>query len=84
VAILAALPFIAALAYSPISSPALTLSVAKRASTALSGSVGVSRAMTRTPLARAFAIAGTMALESLGVIRMPFTPAATMFSMAVI
>jgi hypothetical protein len=71
------------LAYSPISSPALRLSVAKRASTALCGSVGVSRAMTRTPLALAFSIAGTMALESLGVIRMPFTPEATMFSTAV-
>src|ERR1044072_1811628 len=80
VAIFAVLPFMAALAYSPISSPALRLSVANRASTALSGSVGVSRAMTRTPLALAFSRAGTIALESLGVIRRPFTPDATMVS----
>src|SRR5689334_11390488 len=39
--------------------------------------------MTSTPLARAFWIAGTIALVSLGVIMMPLTPAATMFSIAV-
>lgn len=73
----------AALAYRPMSSPALTLSVAKRASVASCGSVGLSSAMTRTPLARAFSRVGTIALESLGVMRMPFTPELTMFSMAV-
>src|SRR5439155_15251656 len=39
--------------------------------------------MTRTPFARAFSTAGTIALVSLGVIMMPFTPDATMFSIAV-
>ena len=47
------------------------------------GSVGVSRAMTITPASRAFLMAGTMALVSLGVIRIPLTPALTMFSMIV-
>src|SRR6266700_3468267 len=83
VAILAVLPPIAALAYWPISTPAWKLLVANRASTALCGSVGVSRAITSTPFWRAFSMVGTMALVSLGVIRMPLAPAATMFSMAV-
>src|ERR1700712_5166278 len=39
--------------------------------------------MTITPLARAFWIAGTMALESLAVIMIVFAPAVIMFSMAV-
>lgn len=73
----------AALAYWPMSSPALTLSVANRASVASCGSVGLSSAMTTTPLARAFSRAGTIALESLGVMSMPFTPELTMFSIAV-
>src|SRR6266498_251693 len=83
VAIFAALPPIAALAYWPISTPAWKLLVANRASTAVCGSVGVSSAITSTPLSRAFWIEGTIALVSLGVMRMPLTPAATMFSMAV-
>src|ERR1700682_3719115 len=73
----------AALAYWPMNTPAFRLSVANSASVASWGSVGVSRAMTITPLSRAFLIAGTIPLVSLGVIRMPFTPAVTMFSMAV-
>src|SRR5215217_1634444 len=36
-----------------------------------------------TPAARAFLIAGTIAFVSLGVIRIAFAPAATMFSIAV-
>src|SRR6266566_6884953 len=83
VAILTGLSPSTALAYLPISSPAFMLSVANSASTALCGSVGVSSAMTSTPLSRAFWMAGTMALVSLGVIRMPLTPWATMFSIAV-
>src|SRR4051812_12151586 len=83
VAIFAGLSPKVALAYLPISSPAVKLFVANRASTALCGSVGVSSAMTRTPLARALSIAGMMALVSLGVMRIPFTPDATMFSIAV-
>src|SRR5215217_5875848 len=74
----------AALAYVPINSPALKLSVANSASAASAGSVGVSSAITRTPAARAFLIAGTIALVSLGVMRIAFAPAATMFSSAVI
>src|SRR5436190_12276483 len=83
VAIFAGLPANDALAYLPISSPAVKLLVANSASTALCGSVGVSSAMTSTFFARAFWIAGTIALVSLGVIMMPLTPAATMFSIAV-
>src|SRR6266542_4512752 len=83
VAIVAGLLPKAALAYCPISSPALKLLVANSASTALCGSVGVSRAMTSTPFFLALSIDGTIALVSLGVIRMPFTPLATMFSIAV-
>src|SRR6266850_3838097 len=83
VAILAGLPAMAAFAYSPMSTPALELSVAKRASVASWGSVGVSRAITRTPALRAFFTAGTMALVSLGVIRMALAPPDIMFSMAV-
>ena len=40
--------------------------------------------MTVTPAARAFSIAGTIALDCAGVIRMPFAPLVTMFSIAVI
>ena len=43
----------------------------------------MSRAITSTPLARAFLIAG-ITESLLGVIRIPFTPALTMFSIAVI
>src|SRR5882724_11036001 len=64
----------AAFAYSPMRTPALKLSVAKRASVASWGSVGVSRAITRTPALRAFFTAGTMALVSLGVIRLALAP----------
>src|SRR3954470_3646522 len=53
------------------------------ASVASLGSVGASSAITSTPAARAFLIAGTMALVSLGVMRIAFAPVATMFSMAV-
>ena len=49
------------LAHSPMRRPAFLLSVAKRASTALCGSVGVSSAMTMTPAARDFRTAGTIA-----------------------
>ena len=59
------------------------MSVAKRASTALCGSVGVSSAMTMTPAARDFRTAGTIASESAGVMRMPFAPRVVMFSIAV-
>jgi hypothetical protein len=45
--------------------------------------VGLSRAITSTPLARAFWIDGTIAFESLGVIRIVLAPAAIMFSIAV-
>src|SRR5919108_529280 len=83
VAILTVLPALAALAYWPISTPALKLSVANSASVASCGWVGVSSAITSTPALRAFWIAGTIALVSLGVMRMPLTPPATMFSMAV-
>ena len=73
-----------AFAHAPISSPAFSLSVANSASAASSGSGGVSSAMTVTPAARAFSIAGTIALDCAGVIRMPFAPLVTMFSIAVI
>ena len=52
------------------------------ASTASSGSVAVSRAMTTTPASRAFLIESSTPVEEFGVIRMPFTPWPTMFSMA--
>ncbi len=52
-AVLALSPSVA-FAHSPMSSPALKLSVAKRASAAVGGSSGVSRVMTRTPALRAF------------------------------
>ena len=83
VAILAVLPAIAAFAYWPISTPALKLSVANSASVASCGSVGVSSAITSTPASRAFLMAGTIALVSLGVIRIALAPAVTMFSIAV-
>lgn len=47
------------------------------------GSVGLSSAITSTPLSRAFLMLGMMALLSLGVIRMVLAPAAIMFSIAV-
>jgi hypothetical protein len=56
--------------------------VANSASTALCGSVGVSRAITVTPAARAFSIAGMTAFESAGTRRMPFAPCVVMFSIA--
>src|SRR6266516_3546682 len=83
VAILTGLLPRAALAYLPISTPAWKLLVANSASTADCGSVGVSSAITSTPLSRAFWMEGTIALVSLGLMRIPLTPAATMFSMAV-
>src|SRR5450759_123203 len=77
------LPAMNAFAHWPIRRPALKLLVANSASTALCGSVAVSRAMTTTPLSRAFWMLGTIALVSLGVMRMPLAPALTMFSSAV-
>jgi hypothetical protein len=62
----------------------LKLSVAKSASVALFGTVGVSRAITSTPAFLAFAIAGFSAFPSATVIRIPLTPAVTMFSIAAI
>ena len=56
--------------------------MAKSASTADSGSVGVSSAMTVTPAWRAFSIAGTIALESAGVIMIPLAPSAVIFANA--
>ena len=73
-----------AFAQEPISSPAFSLSVANSASAASCGSGGVSSAMTVTPAARAFSIAGTIAFDCAGVIRMPLAPRVTMFSIAVI
>src|SRR6266498_509640 len=67
VAILAGLLPMAALAYLPISTPAWKLLVANSASTALCGSVGVSSAMTSTPLSRAFWIEGTIAVAWLAL-----------------
>src|SRR6187401_739488 len=78
------LPFVAARAYLPIRMPALKLFVAKRALVALFGTVGVSRAITMTPALRAFAIAAFSAFPSATVIRIPFTPAVVMFSIAAI
>ena len=71
-----------ALAHWPISTPAWKLSVAKVASTAFGGSVGVSSATTSMPACLALSISGTMAFESLGVIRMPLAPAEIRFSIA--
>ena len=51
------------------------LSVAKVASAALGGSSGVSSAITRIPALRARSIVGTIALVSLGVIRIALAPA---------
>ena len=79
---LAALSPRVALAHSPISSPALKLSVAKVASAALIGSSGVSSVMTRMPALRAFSTVGTMAVESLGTSMKPLAPAAIRCSMA--
>jgi hypothetical protein len=75
---------VAARAYFPIRTPALKLSVANNASVAVLGTVGVSSAITSTPAFRALAIAAFCALPSATVIRMPFAPAVTMFSIAVI
>jgi hypothetical protein len=44
---------------------------------------GIQRDRRVTPASRAFLIAGTMAFVSLGVIRIAFAPAVTMFSIAV-
>ncbi len=74
----------AALAYLPIKTPALKLLVAKSALTTLFGVVGESSAITSTPAFLAFVIAGFSAFASEGVIRIPLTPAVTMFSIAVI
>jgi hypothetical protein len=76
-AIVTVLPLVAARAYFPIRMPALKLLVAKSASVALCGTVGVSRAITITPALRAFSIAGFSALPSATVIRIPLTPAVT-------
>jgi hypothetical protein len=67
-----------------MSTPALKLFVAYSALVALGGTVGVSRAITITPRFRAFAIAAFSALPSATVIRIPFTPAVVMFSIAAI
>ena len=56
--------------------------MAKVASTAFGGSVGVSSATTSMPACLALSISGTMAFESLGVIRMPLAPAEIRFSIA--
>ena len=63
IAIVTVLPFVAALAYFPIRTPALKLFVAKSASTADVGSVGESSAITTTPAFLAFAIAAFSALR---------------------
>lgn len=72
----------AALTHLPCATPAARLSVANVASTALSGSVAVSRAMTRTPLSRACLMAARMPEDEFGVMRMPDTPWLTRFSIA--
>src|SRR6202165_31992 len=82
-AIFGVLPANSFFAYLPIRTPAVKLFVAKSASTAVGGFGAVSRAITSTPFARAFLIAG-ITESLLGVIRIPFTPALTMFSIAVI
>src|SRR6266545_7671033 len=84
IAIVTVLVFVAARAYFPIFTPALKLLVAKSASVTLFGSVGESRAMTRTPALRAFLIAAFSALASATVIRIPFTFAVVKFSIAAI
>ena len=84
IAIVTVLPFVAALAYFPIRTPALKLLVAKSASTAEVGLVGESSAITTTPAFLAFAIAAFSAFASATVMRIPLTPAVTMFSIAVI
>ena len=78
------LPFVAARAYFPISTPALKLLVANSASVAVVGLVGESSAMTSTPAFLAFAIAAFSAFASATVIRIPFAPAVVMFSIAAI
>ena len=77
-------PFVTARAYFPIRMPAFRLFVAKSASVAVFGTVGVSSAITSTPAFRALAIAGFSAFPSATVIRIPFTPAVVMFSIAAI
>ena len=70
-----------AAAHLPIKRPASKLSVAKVMSCASGSASGVSSAITRTPAARASIRAGVT--ESFdAVIRMPFAPAATQFSIA--
>ena len=61
-----------------------TPTVPKSASVAVLGTVGVSSAITTMPAFRAFRIAGTCAFPSATVMRIPLTPAVTMFSIAVI
>ena len=78
------MPLVAARAYLPIRMPALRLLVAKSASTAVVGLVGESSAITITPAFLAFAIAAFSAFASATVIRIPLTPAVTMFSIAAI
>src|SRR5256885_4438501 len=82
--IVTVLPLVAARAYLPIRTPALKLFVAKSASTAVVGLVGESSAITSTPFLRAFLIAAFSAFASATVIRIPFTPAVVMFSIAAI
>ena len=62
----------------------MKLLVAKSASTADVGLVGESSAITITPAFLAFAIAAFSAFASATVMRIPLTPAVTMFSIAVI
>src|SRR6266566_8240371 len=82
--IVTVLPFVAARAYLPIRTPALKLFVAKRAFVTVFGVVGESSAITSTPAFRAFLIALFSAFASATVIRIPFTPAVVMFSIAAI
>ncbi len=56
--------------------------MAKVASTASAGSVGVSSAITSMPCCRALSIEGTIAFESFGVIRKPLAPAEIRLSIA--
>ena len=74
---------ILALMYSPRSTPACLLLVAKVASTTVSGSVAVSSAITTTPCCLADLMAPSTPPVLLGVMRMPLTPCRTRFSIAV-
>src|SRR3954454_6902647 len=82
-AIFAGLPANSALAYSPISLPALKLLVAKRALLAFWGSSAVSSAMKTTPWDWYFLIVGTIAFVSLGAMRVLCTRWLTVVTMAV-